>query len=64
VSEWTDVKDGLPEEEGVYLCHFNDGTIETFPFEPEDDQREWGGSGQYDIITHWMELPNPPHKAF
>lgn len=57
--KWTSVDDWLPEEEGVYLCHFSDGTIETFHYQSEDQRNLLWGVGT-DWVTHWMPLPRPP----
>jgi hypothetical protein len=56
---WISVADGYPETDGLYLCHFTDGTIETFDYQAEDaDRRTWGVHN--DLVTHWMPLPAPP----
>ena len=58
MSAWIDVNDELPEESGVYLCHFSDGDIETFAM--ENDYSIWGVSDIH--VTHWMPLPEPPKE--
>lgn len=63
MSEWISVKDRLPEENGRYLCiwedcdkknidcvNFRDGF---FPWEELLGER---------LITHWMPLPEPPKE--
>jgi len=56
INEWISVED-LPEGDGWYICHFSDGSIETYYFIPED-----GGFVPCSdcVVTHWMPLPSPP----
>jgi hypothetical protein len=57
--EWISVDDAYPEKDGLYLCHFSDGAIETFDYQEADaDLRTWGVHN--DIVTHWMPLPIAP----
>ena len=56
MSNWIDLDDEYPEEEGTYLCYFTDGTIETFEY--VWDGIQWGRLN--DLVTHWMHLPEPP----
>ena len=62
--DWISVDDEMPEYEGMYLCHFSDGDIETFIFDKTVDSDFWTVvGGIYDgsvYVTHWMELPPPP----
>ena len=68
MSYWISVKDRLPEEDGVYLCAFDDRTIETFDFEPERDADFWGVRARDAAmrrayqVTHWMPLPELPDE--
>jgi len=56
-SDWISVDDELPDIETSVLCHFNDGSIETF-------SRDYGGGifgvNLGDYVTHWQPLPEPP----
>ena len=57
--EWISVEDELPKYNGMYLCHFSDGVIETFLYEVDSlDEVIWGTYN--DIVIHWMPLPEPP----
>jgi hypothetical protein len=58
MSDWISVDDSLPETDGVYLCHFSDGLIETFPY-PDSGSGLWGVHNV--VVTHWMELPGLPN---
>ena len=67
MSEWISVDDGYPEESGMYLCHFADGVIETFPLYDDDiceieetGNITWGVESESGWITHWMPLPDAP----
>ena len=66
MSEWIKVDDRLPEYEGMYLCRFEDGDIETFYYFWGDEDGD-GDSGHWGMcncpITHWMPLPEPPEEA-
>jgi hypothetical protein len=60
---WISVKDEMPSKEGTYLCHFDDGVIETFNYSFDDDV--WGVVDYWNVITssyvtHWMPMPRPP----
>ncbi len=65
--KWISVNDETPDQPGMYLCHFTDGTIETFPLEETDFDVDgeavlpWGVHS--DCVTHWMPLPEPPEAA-
>jgi hypothetical protein len=58
MNKWISVKDELPEEDGMYLCAFDDGTIETFEFDCLDDNEYWGV--ELISVTHWMPLQDLP----
>jgi len=62
IVDWVDcIKDGVPDEEGDYLCHFRSGDMETFRYDHGDQDwwtRPYGSRG--DRITHWAALPSPP----
>ena len=69
MSDWISVDDEMPEKEGVYLCHFSDGTIETY--DCEIDGNFWDvpkmefmpvilSAGIEAHVTHWQHLPEPP----
>ncbi len=64
---WVSVKDRLPDEEGMYLCVFDDRTIETFEFEGRDLDF-WGVRPRHSKlpksfrVTHWMPLPELPSE--
>lgn len=64
--EWISVADEYPSEPGIYLCHFTDGTIETFPFDEDLCERSIYGENviwgvHQDLVTHWMPLPEAPN---
>lgn len=58
-TRWT----GFPEEEGTYLCQFDDDTIETFDFDPVELEANgyWGvpnyrGMTRCNVVA-WMDMP-------
>lgn len=61
-NEWISVQDELPDEYGMYLCQFADGTIETFQF----GGREINGLGwcphPNSYVRFWMPLPDPAEE--
>ena len=69
--QWISVEDRLPDKVGTYLCHWDNGDIDSFKFRQcdLDDYKdvpkdyEWGafGLGGFVRVTHWMELPEPPN---
>ena len=58
--QWISVEDKLPDENRDYLCAFDDGTIETYPFDAVEHLCIWGSNSGRFGVTHWMELPEPP----
>jgi len=54
--QWISVDDRLPEHEVTVLCHFNDGSIETFA---RDFTGIFGVSAM-DYVTHWLQIPEAP----
>ena len=63
VQEWTDVKDRLPEESGMYIVTANDGHAQRVSFvQWQKKNRMWNltGARSYWRVTHWMPLPHPP----
>ena len=61
MNKWVSVKDELPEEEGMYLCAFDDHTIETFEFNSAMDAWKPASKFRYHV-THWMPLPDFPDE--
>ena len=65
--DWIACSERIPEDIGVYLCHFSDGAIETFPFDSDDINHQsittysWGVEDA--SVTHWMDLPEAPTKV-
>lgn len=61
--QWISVKDRLPERDGEYLIHLDDGFIATASYmaneDGELDWELWADSGE---VTHWQPLPEPPKK--
>lgn len=53
-SQWIPVEDGLPNEKGTYLFHFDDGQTRVEGYFPELHLSK--------CVTHWMPLPQPPKK--
>ncbi len=67
--EWTKITDGVPKEEGTYLCQFTDSSLEIVEMDQEAFDHLNGvevyvyGSSVLDKITAWLpvaELPTPP----
>ena len=70
VIQWTDnLKYGPPDEPGMYLVAFNDGTVESFNLwedEVNNPNVEWWTIPTRInklIITHWAELPAHPEAS-
>jgi hypothetical protein len=51
-SPWIDVRDALPEENGVYFVYDAEGSTGTAHFDGA-----WRG---WKNVTHWMPLPAAP----
>ena len=50
---------GVPDEPGTYICRFADGSVETYPYEYDDEDdilSHWHDEHRCPI-THWTELP-------
>ena len=64
MNDWISVEDQMPEDEGWYLCHFSDGSIETYPIDDHyGEAMEFVGVGTTEgmvTVTHWQPLPDPP----
>ena len=74
MQEWVSVKDRLPDKDGCYIvtacdegCSCGDGIwYDTVVIEAEHYKGEWSwneNGTEYDItdlVTHWMQMPNPP----
>ncbi len=67
--EWTKITDGVPDEEGTYLCQFTDSSLETLEMDETDFDYLNGletfvrSHRALDQITAWLpvaELPTPP----
>jgi hypothetical protein len=65
--EWHSVKtDGLPDHSGMYLCRFNDGSVETYPFDAESRfERGWHrplqvNGGEEILVVFWTDIPEAP----
>lgn len=59
VSRWISVKDGLPEEDGLYTVYCKNGSMAHAWFEDNKwfiDHCECGTG----YVTNWMPLPEPP----
>lgn len=64
--EWISVEDRLPDDESGYqvLVFANDIVSSWRQFLNHDGKR-WVDKGGYDfipIVTHWMQLPEPPNE--
>lgn len=65
--EWISVKDRLPEE-GTLVLTYGPNGIPTYKvdykidFPAENPPYVWGNQlvDEYEIVTHWMPLPEPP----
>ncbi|MBL4891430.1 MAG: DUF551 domain-containing protein [Rhizobiaceae bacterium] len=64
MSNWIDVNDEMPEEEGIYLCYFSDKSIETYGIEnvygQAMDFEPVEVLGEQVSVTHWQNLPEGP----
>ena len=61
MTKWTPIEQGPPDNEGTYLVHFSDDTIETLHLWINDNWAEERFGMNQDIrITHWRELPEGP----
>lgn len=57
---WISVDDQMPVDEGEYLCHFSDGSIETYPLDWNYGEAFYFETAGEDMVTHWQPLPEPP----
>lgn len=53
---WIPVSERMPDEDGDYLCAFDDGFLCTASF-LDGDWGLWADAGE---VTHWMPMPEPP----
>jgi len=66
--EWISVEDRLPDENGPVLVVVN-GCVEErgfIGFMPDKKTPLWGRSrwaDDWDYVTHWMPLPEPPKEV-
>jgi hypothetical protein len=62
--DWVDLnKYGTPDEPGMYLCAFNDNTIETCHYTGTDDTF-WTGEQTGPLgITHWCIIEDDWHPG-
>ncbi len=68
---WKDITEEVPEEEGMYLCQFQDGAIETYPIDEDEviwfeHMRGTPPVRALGEITHWIaitDLPPAPRKS-
>ncbi len=65
MDKWISVDDEMPEEEGMYLCFFSDGSIETYEVDSVYGMAYEFTPVNLDIlgkveVTHWMPLPDAP----
>ena len=64
--DWVDKKRyGNPDESGMYLCAFSDGTVETINYLGDDDDF-WSETFLYANcqMTHWAEIPPELHPDY
>ena len=57
--EWVGLDDRYPDEEGIYLCAFSDGTVETMQY--IEDGEPWEAGGEF--VMYWAEVPQHPDVA-
>lgn len=55
-NEWIPVEERLPEEDGLYLCSFDDGFIASVDYISGNGFMLWVDSGE---VNAWMPLPEP-----
>ncbi|WP_181987623.1 DUF551 domain-containing protein [[Clostridium] innocuum] len=55
-SRWIPVEERLPEEDGLYLCSFDDGFIASVDYISGNGFMLWVDSGE---VNAWMPLPEP-----
>ena len=53
---WIPVEERLPEEDGLYLCSFDDGFIASVDYISGNGFMLWVDSGE---VNAWMPLPEP-----
>ncbi len=63
-SKWISVKDRLPSDNGKYLCHIFDSSLNNLSFMAmvyyDRGNFITQSSCVTDCVTHWMPLPDPP----
>jgi len=62
-NNWIDIKDELPEEDGKYII-YDDSYKEVYTMEFRNGAFGAVHSGLWETdedITHWQNLPEPPH---
>ena len=60
VCEWINVKDRLPEIGKLALVY---GSCGAMTVARHVTGNEWGVSGIFSRVTHWMPLPEPPKEV-
>ncbi len=57
---WRLIKDGLPEDEDIYIIFLDKVRIASFSFGCFSITGPGGSTGCLKNVSHWMPLPKPP----
>lgn len=62
MSNWINVNERLPDDDGRYLACCGSVFIAYYTKSNKKWKREYSTSGLEQQVTHWMMLPEPPKK--
>lgn len=57
--DWIDINESMPDEAGMHLTYWSDGTLETYPVCEKEIAKGYISSGN-DVVLFWAENVDPP----